>query len=224
MELTRLKRERAVDAVYNALRQAILNSLMKPGERLNVEDLASKLGVSLTPVRHAIQLLAAEGLVEVHPRSGTFVASVTAEDVEETFDVRCALECMAAEKAIEGITPEDLKRLRSLLRTLRKPVKTEADQRVHEQANSEFHLTIVRAARNKRLLQIYDELRAHIKIARIHASDADWLVRLDKEQAEHEEIVDALEARQISKLVKALRNHILRARDSMATALRSRPQ
>jgi DNA-binding GntR family transcriptional regulator len=111
MELTRLKRERAVDAVHQALRQAILNSLLRPGERLNVEDLAGKLGVSLTPVRHAIQLLEAEGLIVVRPRSGTFVASLTARDIQETFDIRCALECLAAEKAIERITPEELHRL-----------------------------------------------------------------------------------------------------------------
>ena len=77
MELAKIQRERAVDAVYQALRQAIVSSLMKPGERLNVDELAQKLGVSLTPVRSAIQQLANEGLVEIRPRSGTFVARVT---------------------------------------------------------------------------------------------------------------------------------------------------
>ena len=105
MQLTRLKRESAVDAVHNSLRQAILNSLLRPGERLDVSELAEKLGVSLTPVRNAVHLLASEGLVEIRPRSGTFVTVVTAEDVRETFDIRCALECLAAERAIANIGP-----------------------------------------------------------------------------------------------------------------------
>jgi DNA-binding GntR family transcriptional regulator len=90
MELAKIQRERAVDAVYHALRQAIVSSLMKPGERLNVEELAGKLGVSLTPVRSAIQQLATEGLVEIHPRSGTFVASLSAQDVEDIRNPLCA--------------------------------------------------------------------------------------------------------------------------------------
>jgi len=85
MELAKLQRERAVDAVYEALRQAIVSSLMKPGERLNVEDLALKLGVSLTPVRGAIQHCRRKDWWRSVPRSGTFVANLTVQDVEETF-------------------------------------------------------------------------------------------------------------------------------------------
>ena len=221
MELTRLTRQRAVDAVHQAIKQAILNSLMRPGERLNVEELADKLGVSLTPVRHAVQLLAAEGLVEVRPRSGTFVASVTARDVEETFEIRCALECLAAEKAVQNITAKDLKHLRAVLKALGRSVRNEEDQKGHEKNNTEFHLTIIRAAKNKRLFEMYDALHANIKIARIHASDVEWPTRLDVEQAEHEEIVDALEKRHTARLVRAMRKHIFRSRDSLVAALDS---
>src|SRR5712691_10064851 len=120
MELAKLQRERAVDAVYQALRQAIVGSLLKPGERLNVDELAEKLGVSLTPVRSAIQQLATEGLVEIRPRSGTFVATLTAQDVEETFKIRCALECLAAEDALQNLNGQDVRRLKELLRSLKK--------------------------------------------------------------------------------------------------------
>lgn len=79
---------------------------MKPGERLNVHELASGLGVSLTPVRSAIQQLAVEDPVEIRPWSGTFAASVTPRDLEETFKLRCALECAAGEDAIRSISPQ----------------------------------------------------------------------------------------------------------------------
>src|ERR1039457_4290391 len=110
MEMAKLQRDRLVDAVYQSLRQAILDSSIPPSERLNVEELAQKLGVSLTPVRHAVQQLATEGLVEIKPRSGTFVTQLSAQNVEETLEIRRALECLAVETAIEKITREDLRR------------------------------------------------------------------------------------------------------------------
>ena len=162
MKLPRLQRERAVDAVYNALRQAIVSYGLKPGTRLNVEELAEQLGVSLTPVRSAIQQLSTEGLVDIKPRSGTFVASLTAQDVEETFRIRCALECLAAEDAIGRLGEQDFKRLRELLKAMKRPLKTEADREAHERNNSELHQTILRASGNRRLQEMYDALNAHI--------------------------------------------------------------
>jgi DNA-binding GntR family transcriptional regulator len=219
MDFTPLKRERAVDSVHEALKQAILSNLLHPGERLNVESLSRKLGVSLTPVRHAIQLLAQEGLVEVKPRSGTFVASVSAEDVRETFELRCALECMAVEKAIDRFGREDLKRLKVLVKTMRKPIQDEAAQKEHEENNKEFHLLLLRAADNQRLLEMHDALNASIKIARIHASDTDWVHRLDQEQDEHQAIVDAVEKKKKAQAVKAMRNHVFRAMESLMAAI-----
>jgi DNA-binding transcriptional regulator YhcF (GntR family) len=80
MEFTKLQRQRAADEVYQALRQALVGYHIKPGERLDVEDLSAKFGVSLTPVRGALQQLATEGLVEIRARGGTFVASLTAQE------------------------------------------------------------------------------------------------------------------------------------------------
>jgi len=222
MELAKIQRERAVDAVYQALRQAIVSSLMKPGERLNVDELAQKLGVSLTPVRSAIQQLANEGLVEIRPRSGTFVASLSPQDVEETFEIRCALECLAGEKAAANISTQALKRLHELLRALRKPVRNEEDRKAHERDNSELHRAIVEASGNRRLLEMYEALNAHIKIARIHSAEANWPVRMQQEESEHEEIVAALEERDTGALVKALRKHIYRAKDALVATLRAK--
>ncbi|MDZ4799783.1 MAG: GntR family transcriptional regulator [Bryobacteraceae bacterium] len=222
MELTRIQRERAVDAVYQALRQAILGSLMKPGERLNVDDLARKLGVSLTPVRHAIQQLATEGLVDIKPRSGTFVASLTSSEISDTFDVRCALECLAAEKAVERAKPAQIRHLRDLLKLLRKPVKTDEDRQAHEQNNLEFHRVLIQGSGNQRLVEVYEALNAHIKIARLHSSSGEWTTRLAEEQAEHERIVSAFEARNTAELVAAVRAHIERARDTMVAEMQRR--
>ena len=219
MEFTKIQRERATDAVYEALRQAIVTCVAKPGERLNVEELAEKLGVSLTPVRGAMQRLATEGLVEIRPRSGTFVTRLTPQDVDETFKIRCALECLAGEEAIANIQPHSIRRLKELLRTLKKKVHTDEELKSHQRDNLELHQIIVEAAGNRRLREMYEALNAHIKIVRIHSSDANWPVRLQAEQAEHEAIVAALEAGNAAALTAAIRKHIYRAKDAMIAAL-----
>jgi DNA-binding GntR family transcriptional regulator len=224
MEFNKLQRQRAVDEVYQALRQAIVSYHIKPGERLDVEELAGKFGVSLTPVRGALQQLSTEGLVEIRPRSGTFVASLTPQDVEETFELRCALECLAAENAVHKIGPPEVRRLKELLRSLRKPVRGDEDRKAHERDNSELHQIIVRASGNRRLEEMYNALNAHIKIARVHAADGKWPARLQEEQAEHEAIVAAIEKRDAAGLSQSLRKHVYRAKDALVTALREREE
>lgn len=220
----KLQRQRAVDAVYEALHSAIINSQLHPGERLHVEELAGKLGVSLTPVRGAIQQLATEGLVEIRPRSGTFVANLTVQDVDETFKIRCALECLAASDAIDRFTGEDIRRLKDVLRALKRPVRTDDDRAAHDKNNSELHQTIIRISGNRRLQDMYEGLNAHLRIARIHAGRGDWVTRVREEQTEHEAIVDAIEKRDRTALEQALKHHIYRAKDDMIKALRERQE
>jgi DNA-binding GntR family transcriptional regulator len=222
MELAKLQRERAVDSVYQQLRQAIIGSLFKPGERLKVDELAAKLGVSLTPIRSAVQQLATEGLVEIRPRSGTFVALLTAQDVVETFKIRCALECLAAEEALPRLTPQDLQRMKDLLRSMNEKVYSDEDRKSHDRDNSELHLTIIHAAGNQRLEEMYAALKAHLNIASIHAAESNWTSRLAEERAEHEAIVEAVETKDLPALTSALRKHIYRAMDSMVASLNAR--
>jgi DNA-binding GntR family transcriptional regulator len=219
MELVKLERQRAVDAVYEVLRQAIVTYALKPGERMNVDELAQKLGVSLTPVRSAIQKLSTEGLVEIRSRSGTFVASLTARDVEETFRIRCALECLGARDGLTTLATR-LDRIRELLEAMRKPVRNARGQHAHELANSEFHQIIVRSAGNRRLIDMYEALNAHIKIARVHSSETSWPARVSREQTEHEAIVAAVEKGDADGLCDALQAHIYRAKDALVATLR----
>jgi GntR family transcriptional regulator, rspAB operon transcriptional repressor len=220
--LSPITRERANDAVHSAMRQAILSSVLRPGQRLNIPELADQLNVSLTPVRNAVQLLAAEGLIEVRPRSGTYVASVTVEDVLETFQIRRALECLGAELACQSMNPKEFETLRALLAAMRKPIRNDEERAQHERDNATFHLSILTAARNARLMDFYNRLNAHIQIARIHAADSDWKSRLKDERMEHEEIVDAIDARDPARAAEAVRAHLDRACASLVQAIRAR--
>lgn len=216
-KLPKLPRQRASDSVYEALRSAILSNTFQPGQRLNIHDLATQLGVSLTPVKDAVTRLEAEALIEVRPRSGTFVTAVSPEDIYETFEIRCALECLAGEKAAQHAKPDDLRKLRAIADAM----VNASDDGTHVANNIEFHKSIITLADSDRLRDMYETLDAHIQIARIHLGHRDWTTRLKYEHSEHLAIVDAIAARQRDAVVDALRKHIMRAADSLVRDLRA---
>lgn len=218
--LGRVRRERASDAAYEALRQAIMTQVFLPGERLNVADLAAKLGVSNTPAKEALGRLAVEGLVEIRPRSGTFVTDISPEDLAETFELRAAIEALAAERAIQRLAPQDVATLDAVLADLAHPVETEGDRVAHERANRRLHDFIIERSGSRKIVQLYESLNAHIKIARIHRSHERWHSRLGDEHAEHTEIVEALKARDPERTRLALRRHIGRAAENLIADLR----
>lgn len=219
--ISQLNLARASDSVFQILREGILARTFRPGERLNVHDLAARLGVSLTPVKDAINRLAAEGLIEIKPRSGTFVTAISPSDVAETFEIRAALECLAAERMLARITEEDVGRFAKLAADLEKPVTTKKQRTFHEVKNIEFHALIVELSGNRKLIEMYRNLNAHIQIARIHDTRREWTARMEQERREHREIFAAIKARDRQRLVETLNGHIKRAARALVGDLRS---
>ena len=219
-EISQLNLARASDSVFQILREGILTQIFKPGERLNVHDLAARFGVSLTPVKDAINRLAAQGLIEIKPRSGTFVTAISPRDVAETFEIRAALECLAAERMLTRVTPGDVERFRKLVADLEKPITTEKQRVFHEAKNIEFHALIVELSVNRKLIEMYGSLNAHIQIARIHDNRREWTERMEQERKEHREIFLAIEARNCKRLVETLNGHINRAARALVGDLR----
>ncbi len=103
------------DIVYQEIRKAIITGLYKPGDKLQEEDLAEKLGVSRTPVREALRKLEVEHFVIYYPHRGTVVSEIPADEVDELYQVRLLLETFIARKAAVKATAEDVKRLREIL-------------------------------------------------------------------------------------------------------------
>lgn len=135
------------DVVTAELRRRILSGELAQGERLVEDRLAELLGVSRNPVREAIRVLAAEGFVKVTPRHGASVALLSPEEAEELFDVRMALEGLAARLAARKSTPDSAAALRAVLDTARQAV---TDSRLEEVAdlNTAFHAAVAEAAGN----------------------------------------------------------------------------
>ena len=104
--------------VFNTIREAILEGSYKPGDVLRESTIATELGVSRTPVREAIRQLELEGLVQSIPNKETVVAGITQEDVEDIYLIRSRLEGLAARKAAERITEQDLQEMEEILARL----------------------------------------------------------------------------------------------------------
>ena len=139
------------DVVFQTLRTAILKGDLKPGERLMELQLASKLGVSRTPIREAIRMLEQEGLARTIPRKGAEVAGMTEKDMEDVLQIRCVLEELAARLSCQNITDEEMRELKIAMVAFEEKTR-EGNVVELAKADVTFHDIIYRAADNPKLL------------------------------------------------------------------------
>ena len=111
------------ELVFEAIREAIVDGTLEPGERLMEAQLAEDLGVSRTPVREAIRQLELAGFVVMIPRRGAYVADISIKDVADVFEIRGALEALAASLAAERASEEEIEQLERLLVEIGKSVE-----------------------------------------------------------------------------------------------------
>ena len=209
------------DHVYDQVLRAILEHRFKPGERLCIPEISRKLDVSQMPVRQAIDRLSEEGLIDIRPRSGTFVAQADERDIAETFDIRRALDGLVAESAVQHVRHQDIVKLREYVRQMDRFAALGSEgMGPHDRLNWEFHLLIVKLSHNEKLYDIYRQLNAHLKIASVHVSSRDWASRVPLAQAEHRAMVDALEARRAGALSAVLAEHVERAKSALVADIR----
>ncbi|HEX3503425.1 MAG TPA: GntR family transcriptional regulator [Xanthobacteraceae bacterium] len=206
------------DAAYQALRQAILQGDLAPGERLRSDALANDLKVSRTPVREALRKLEAEGLVE-RSGSGLIVREFSEKDLTEIFYVREALEGMAARLAAENATPGEIAEIRELLDDM-EAVRERGDVAALRPLTAEFHRSIGRASHNGRLLQSLESLLEHVR-----QMQTSTLLQVEGRPAEalkeHRDLLKAIEARdaeRAQKLARAHRHKTLELRRQMLRA------
>ena len=189
------------DQVYETLRDRILNRKPGPGGKLSLHELASELGVSRSPVHHALTRLVTEGLLTVRSRRGYYVSPVTARALVEGYEVRLALELHAAAAVVDRLEEPQLERLRELMDATAAAVSHEE----WDAANAAFHEYQVDLAGNALLSRFYRELSVNLMMqvirgGRLEVSD----VLAD----EHRAIVAALAARDGRAAERAIRAHI----------------
>lgn len=198
------------------IRQSILSGQLAPGSRLVEDRLAQRLGVSRNPVREALQTLAAEGLVEVFPRRGAVVAMLSDAEAEELFDVRTALEGLAASLAARRCD-EAGRPLRAILERARQATDSGELGRLAE-LNSKFHAAIVAVSGNAYLAMVTGPVLQR----------AEWIYRQSVESraphswSEHLALMEAITAGDERGAKVAAVAHVAAARASYLSASRAR--
>jgi DNA-binding GntR family transcriptional regulator len=210
-----IRRRPLHDEVTERLRDMIVEDRLAAGERVDEAFLCEQLGVSRTPLREALKILATEGLVDLLPRRGARIALLGARELGELFEVLSGLERTAAELAAVRATDKDLARLRRLQRRIEQHHQA---QRRHEyyQENHALHTAIVALSGNAVLKETHARLLARVRRARFMAilSQERW----DESVREHAEILAALEARDARRAGELMRHHVARTGEVASAA------
>ena len=196
-------------AVYNKIKEGIINGALAPGLPINENDFARDLDVSKTPVRESLRQLEREGLVENIPGRGSTVSHITFQDIRDIFESREIIECGAAKRAA-------LMRSEDEVRAKKKELDQYSDKWAEiKELNwgpiEDIHLFVIGIIGNQKLIDTYLGLLDHIKRIRIHFGGRFSRQRYDELLREHTEILDALIEGNAERAELAVQNHLRNA-------------
>jgi len=195
--------------IYEKLKSQIINFTLKPGQKLQDRQLGLQFGVSRTPVREALNRLVQEGFVRQISGGGYFVKEITIKGIENLYEVREALEVLAAQQAIQKINNRQIKKLSDILKSHKKLIqKGESQGRLLEDAD--FHKTIAISSGNQYLYEIINNI--FDKISTFRAIDILTLQRAKIAYQQHKEIFDLLKEKDTQGLKRKLGKHISEAK------------
>ena len=197
--------EPLADLVVERLRALIVTQELATGTPLRERQLAERLGVSRTPVRDALRVLAGDGLVRISPKRGAVVAHPSASEIDEKIAVLAVLEGFAGECAARLATDEEIAAVAALHGDLVAAFEA-GDRAAYFRLNQEIHRAIVAAARNETLAAFHAQLNRQLTFYRWRGSadTAIWRTAI----LEHERVLRLLQARDAEGLARALRSHV----------------
>ncbi|MEC7538415.1 MAG: GntR family transcriptional regulator [Pseudomonadota bacterium] len=201
------------------IRELIIEGDLEPGAKVPERILSERYGVSRTPLREALKTLASEGLLELLPHRGARVARLTAEDVDQMFPIMGALEALSGELACQNLTEDQYAEIQALhyqmvLHYTRRELKP------YFQVNQEIHEKILSASANQLLLHMYQTLSGRIRRARYVANMSSE--RWSQAVKEHEEMLNALAARDGTALADVLKRHLRNKCETVKSHLKSK--
>ncbi len=204
--------------VATRLRQRIVEGQIAPGAKLNERALSEQLQVSRTPLREAIKMLAAEGLVELLPNRGAVAAQMSEQDVADTFELIGGLEGQSGELAAQRVSDAEIAEIRALHYEML-AAYTRRDLPTYYRLNAQIHTLINAAARNPVLTQTWRNVNARLQALRFRSNfdDAKWARAVQ----EHENMVALLAARDADGLRRLLVLHLAHKRDAVLDLMKS---
>lgn len=217
------ERRALVDKLASQLHARVLSGELPSGMRLRQEALAQEFGVSRTPVREALRKLQEGGLVELQPHRGAVVRGLSPREIRDAYEVRAALEALAAQLAAERISHEQLERLNHVQGKFRAALERTAERRSggrevgeHEirlwgSANDEFHQTIHKASTNQVLVAALAQLQRNFPrdLSRLVVSESTAM--LEANVREHEAILEALSRNDGTAAYELMQQHVARS-------------
>ncbi|HET7792729.1 MAG TPA: GntR family transcriptional regulator [Rhizobacter sp.] len=205
----RLRESALYEQVAERLRTSILAHTLAPGSWIDEQALAAEYGISRTPLREALKVLASEGLVTMKLRRGAYVTEVSERDLSEVFHLLALLEGDAAGVVATEATDTELAELEALHQQLEQTV---TDREAFFRANEQFHIRLLQIDDNRWRLQMVNDLRRVMKLNRHQSLFKQG--RLDASLAEHREIMAALKARDAASVKRLMQQHIQQGRQA----------
>jgi DNA-binding GntR family transcriptional regulator len=217
-EIISIPRQVLHQEVAVRLRQRIVEGHLAPGAKLNERELSESLHVSRTPLREAIKMLAAEGLVELLHNRGAVVAQMSQQDVADTFEVIAGLEGQSGALAAQRITDDELAEIRALHYEML-AAYTRRDLPTYYSINAQIHTLINAAARNPVLTQTWRTVNARLQAMRFRSNvdEAKW----KRAVKEHERMVELLAQRDANALRELMAQHLEHKRDAVLELMRA---
>ena len=207
------------ELVYRELRKAILNGVFSPGQMLRQEEVASRLGVSRSPLREALPRLEAEGMVTLQPRRGYAVAVLDPDEIAEAFDLRALLETELARHAIANRKESDIARIYGIISEMGGLALAESDADVARwfELNLNFHTALLAPARRPHHMRALENLRGSIE-AYIR-TEVRLTGDLAQAQQEHLQMAQAFVNGDVQSFVALIREHSQHTRDRLLQGL-----
>lgn len=196
------------------IRRRIFAGEMRPGSKVDQDAIAADLGISKLPVREALIALDGEGIIQVAPRRGAFVAELSREDVRDHYWMFGLISGIAAERAVAHLTENDIAALDDLATAM----ESEASGTSRDGLNNEFHRIINRAAGSRRLLAEL-KLLSNAMPDGFYDEHPEWIADAMRD---HREIVDVLRSRSAGMVRTLIEGHFLRAGNQAVTVLAER--
>jgi DNA-binding GntR family transcriptional regulator len=199
--------------VAERLRQRIFAHELTPGTWIDEQKLAEQYGISRTPLREALKVLASEGLVDLRPRRGCYVTEISRQDMDDIFPLIAMLEGRCAVEAVKRAKPADISALKSIHEQLEAAAREGRIDAFFE-SNQEFHKKIQELSGNRWLLSVIQDLRKVLKLSRLHSLSLEG--RLQQSLDEHRLIMAAVQSGDAVKAEKLMHDHLLSSREALA--------
>lgn len=201
----RIVRNSLHDTLVAYLRDMVLNGELRPGDKVPEQALCERFDVSRTPLREALKVLAAEGVLRLQMNRGAVVAETTKEEIEEIFPIMAALEGVAGKMACEHATDAQIAELRGMHEEMRRCYES-ANEKEYLHLNRRIHESLVAMSGNATLMGMYKQMLTRIRCIRFVANKApeQWLSAM----AEHEAMIASLERRDAVRLAQLLQDHV----------------